>query len=663
MRLIRWQVPVVLGALVTTMVAVPTSAAADVTTETVVMPKHSQVIAAITKAADYYRGTYKNTTIRPKNGWNWSSYMQGVLALYEVQGDPKYLADVKAWGTDNSWGISTEQNPDSIKALQVYYDLSKIDPSVPLQAADQKMAADLMNMPVSQYDWIDTAFMGLPTWSRWAERTGNPAYLTKLRNLYDYLEGHAADSARCAADPVPVDGIHGLFSFDDFFWYRDCRYVRDHHGDYWSRANGRMLAGLAQVLDTLPAGADPIGNLSISPVFLMAQADGLWRSALSDPNRFPLPESSGSALITYALAYGIRTGLLPTEHYLPALAKAWNGLSSLVTSGGFLRYCQPSATEPTQQYTGTAPRTAPTATSAGTLHVDSPPSCVGSFLLAGAEVAKLTTNLAFFSSVSATGQQAGNGAPSAVDGNVNTRWSVNGFPNALTVDLGSIYSVSNSMVVPYQNRAYKYRIETSVNATNWTLVVDKTANTAGGTRLDEFIGDTVVARYVRLTVTGVAGNSTTWASIQEFGVYDRLLPQVDLARGRPTSATSGQSGSSPGAATDGTPATWWSASAVPTVSAPQSINIDLGLTRPVGSVRLFARPGSGPRNATVSLSNAAGEPYRVVATVSLPNAGGPFTMVLGSAPAPTAKFVRLSTTGSYSTSTVTISQFEVFEPL
>jgi hypothetical protein len=89
----------------------------------------------------------------------------------------------------------------------------------------------------------------------------------------------------------------------------------------------------------------------------------------------------------------------------------------------------------------------------------------------------------------------------------------------VTIDLGANTQISSAQVVPYLDRAYRYRVETSTDNSHWRTVIDRTTNTATGTRIDNFNTGAVSARYVRLTVTGVSGVSTTWASIQEFAVY------------------------------------------------------------------------------------------------------------------------------------------------
>lgn len=54
--------------------------------------------------------------------------------------------------------------------------------------------------------------------------------------------------------------------------------------------------------------------------------DGFWNMNLADETHFPGPETSGTVLFTYGMAWGINNGLLDKETYFPIVAKAWNGL-------------------------------------------------------------------------------------------------------------------------------------------------------------------------------------------------------------------------------------------------------------------------------------------------------------------------------------------------
>jgi rhamnogalacturonyl hydrolase YesR len=492
------------------------------------LPTYASIVNAAKLATAYYRTTFAHTTVTPTNGWSWSTYTQGVQALFEQVGDQEYLNDNLAWGQSNAWGVTTaEVDPDALKALQTYYDLNALDSTASLSKADAAMASDLTSLPVSEYDWADALFMGLPDWTRWATRTGNSAYLDKLDALYQWTRDEGATSSRCAGT-TPSQA--GLFDSTRGLWYRDCTFVgvKDANGQpiFWSRGNGWVIAAMAQVLQTLPA-TDPRRAKYSSMLQTMAASlvplqgsDGFWRSSLFDPSLFPSPETSGTALITYALAYGIKAGLLSSATYLPVVAKAWNGLSTIALQpSGFVTDCQTVGVGPAASYTAKSPQTEQTSTSSGTVNADEPPFCAGAFLLAGAQVAQLIASPSTGRPVTYTSQQVGNEASRVDDGNVTTRWSASGFPQAVTIDLGANKQVSNAKVVPYLDRAYRYRVETSTDDVHWETVIDRTANKSTGSLIDNFTTGVVSARYVRLTVTGVYGVSTSWASIQEFAVY------------------------------------------------------------------------------------------------------------------------------------------------
>jgi len=492
------------------------------------LPTYASIVNAAKLATNYYRTTLVHTTVTPTNGWSWSTYTQGVQTLFQQVGDQLYLNDNLAWGASNSWAVETaEINPDTVKALQTYDDLNALDSTASLTKADAEMANDLTNLPVSQYNWADALFMGLPDWTRWATRTGNSSYLDKMDSLYVWSRDEGATSSLCAGT---TPSQPGLFSSAQGLWYRDCTFVgsKDANGQsiFWSRGNGWVIAAMAQVLQTLPA-SDSRRAKYVSMLQTMAAAlaplqgsDGFWRSSLLDPSLFPSPETSGTALITYALAYGIQAGLLSSATYLPIVVKAWQGLSTIALQpSGFLTDCQANGVGPAAPYTALSPQTGQTSTSSGTVNADEPPFCAGAFLLAGAQVAQLITSPSTGRPVTFTSQQVGNEASRVDDGNVTTRWSASGFPQSVTIDLGAAKSLSNAKVVPYLDRAYRYRVETSTDNSHWTTVIDRTANTTGGSLIDNFTTGAVSARYVRLTVTGVSGVSTTWVSIQEFAVY------------------------------------------------------------------------------------------------------------------------------------------------
>lgn len=358
------------------------------------VPSRDAVVAAMDRAVGYYRSSFAVTTL-PANGWSWSTYFQGVTALHATTGDASSLADALAWGRSTDWALTApEPNPDSVKAAQVYHELRRlVGTTVRLGPSDTRMRAELQSLPRTQYDWADALFMGLPTWSRWAGRKGDSAYLDKMDALYTWARDDGLTS-ECAGKR------RGLYDGTERLWYRDCRFIGspDVNGKevFWSRGNGWVLAAMAQVLTTTPDRGTRAAPYRIMLRAMAARlrqlqgSDGLWRSSLLDRPLYPQPESSGTALFTYALAVGVDAGVLDRATYLPVVTRAWTGLTSELQPSGFLSGCQPPGGRPAAPYSGSAPRTPAGSATAGTLHVDSPPFCVGAFLLAGSAVAKLT---------------------------------------------------------------------------------------------------------------------------------------------------------------------------------------------------------------------------------------------------------------------------------
>jgi rhamnogalacturonyl hydrolase YesR len=102
--------------------------------------------------------------------------------------------------------------------------------------------------------------------------------------------------------------------------------------------------------------------------------DGLWTSGLLDPAAYDnLPEISGSALMTFGIAWGINNGILDRKVYTPVVTRAWAGMLKHIYADGRLGDIQ---------QTGAAPSTFKPSASYN--------YGVGGFLLAGSELYKMT---------------------------------------------------------------------------------------------------------------------------------------------------------------------------------------------------------------------------------------------------------------------------------
>jgi rhamnogalacturonyl hydrolase YesR len=100
--------------------------------------------------------------------------------------------------------------------------------------------------------------------------------------------------------------------------------------------------------------------------------DGLWKAGLLDPDDYDLPELSGSAFFTYALAAGVNAGILDRAVYRPVIEKAWAGMLHHVYADGRLGCIQQTGAEP-EPFKASASYT----------------YGVGAFLLAGSEIRQM----------------------------------------------------------------------------------------------------------------------------------------------------------------------------------------------------------------------------------------------------------------------------------
>lgn len=99
---------------------------------------------------------------------------------------------------------------------------------------------------------------------------------------------------------------------------------------YWGRGNGWMAAGVAELLRSLPASHPHHARImkgyrQMMAALLQYQDDsGLWNQLIDKADSWP--ESSGSAMFTFAFVTGVKAGWLDANTYGPAARRAWLGL-------------------------------------------------------------------------------------------------------------------------------------------------------------------------------------------------------------------------------------------------------------------------------------------------------------------------------------------------
>ena len=191
--------------------------------------------------------------------------------------DPKYLAEGKRWA-DRQWqgGPSTDQ-PGAI---------TDIPPGL---------------SPETRF-WIDDMYMLTVLQLQAYRATGDRTYLDRdAREMVAYLDR--------------LQQPTGLF-----FHAPDVPY-------YWGRGDGWVAAGMAEMLRSLPPDhpqrpAILAGYRKMMAALLKYQGlDGMWRELIDDPAAWP--ESSSSAMFTFAMITGVKNGWLDPAAYGPAARRGW----------------------------------------------------------------------------------------------------------------------------------------------------------------------------------------------------------------------------------------------------------------------------------------------------------------------------------------------------
>jgi len=355
-----------------------------------VLPSASSAVSALELANSYFSALYPNPgapvttsgTVRPSNYWFRAVYFEGLMGLYGVDPKPNFLSYGVAWGAANKWGLvggNSDRNANDQCAGQTYIDLYKLNPT---PSYLQNIQTDLNNIlassaPVTDWWWIDAVHMAMPVWAKMGVLTGNTNYFNEMYKFY--------------ANTRVTQGKAGLFNAVDGLWWRDSTFVNPPYKEpngkscYWSRGNGWVYSALVRTLDILPP-SDPHFSLYLSDFQAMSQAllqvqrsDGFWNVSLFDSTDFGGPETSGTALFVYGMAWGVRKGYLPAATYESAAILGWNAMvSEALHPNGFLGYCQGSGDQPSSGQP-ISYNSVPNFQDIGT----------GCFLLAGSEMVRL----------------------------------------------------------------------------------------------------------------------------------------------------------------------------------------------------------------------------------------------------------------------------------
>lgn len=165
-------------------------------------------------------------------------------------------------------------------------------------------------------------------------------------------------------------------------------------------------------------------------------------------------------------------------------------------------------------------------------------------------------NIALNKTASAiSSQDASQGPGKGNDGNGATMWiAADGNPgNWWMVDLGEAYHLTGGSISFETEALWKYQVQTSLDAVNWTPMVDRSQNSLTAP-VQNFTGE-AAARYVRVTVTECPAGC--WTAFREFELYGTPLAANVALNKTATASSFEHSSRAPSCGNDGNLSSMW----------------------------------------------------------------------------------------------------------
>lgn len=313
--------------------------------------RRSDVREVMTRVADYQIGNFEKMKHHELD-WTSGALYAGMMAFARGEAAGRYMDWLERIGKGFRWQpFFRMYHADDVCVSQMYLDMFRVrkDPAMltPTKAridwviANPSRGSLLLDYadPSTQdrWSWCDALFMAPPVYAKLSSITGDRKYLEFMHREYK------------ATYDLLYDRKEHLF-------YRDRTYFEKREANgrkvFWGRGNGWVMGGLVTLLKEIPRGSpfrtfyESLFKEMAARVASLEDTAGSWHASLLDPESYPNPETSSSGFFTYALAYGVREGLLERDKYLPAVRKAWGALVGCVSPDGKLGWVQPIGADP-----------------------------------------------------------------------------------------------------------------------------------------------------------------------------------------------------------------------------------------------------------------------------------------------------------------------------
>lgn len=297
---------------------------------------------------DYIR-TFRDHS-EQDTGWVQAAFYIGLARWAATTENPRYFSAVRDKAEKNDWRLGPLYwHADDQAIAQIYLFLAGKTEDAQIGAVAEAFDKILSVPPDNTLEfrqdvtgqsegtcqrrwcWSDALFMAPPAWSMLSNVTGNPKYREYALQEYFATKDYLYDQE-----------LH-LFFRDSRFFERKTEFGNP---VFWSRGNGWVFAGLPLLLEALPAEHPEREKLLVLYKEMAAafkdiqHPGGYWPSSLLDVEHDPLPETSGTAFITFGLAWGVNRDIISMKKYGHVVEKGWLAVGGAVDEEGKLGWVQ-----------------------------------------------------------------------------------------------------------------------------------------------------------------------------------------------------------------------------------------------------------------------------------------------------------------------------------
>ncbi|PHV69455.1 glycosyl hydrolase family 88 [Sporanaerobium hydrogeniformans] len=268
-----------------------------------------------------------------KPTWNYidGCMIKAILEMYAITGEKKYLSFADAFisyhvqedGTINAYHPE-EYNIDNINAGKVLFELYDLTGKERYRKAIDTVYEQVKHQPRTSEGnfwhkkiypnqvWLDGLYMGQPFYME---------YETKFNDKKNYADicRQFANVEKLMKDPVTGLYYHGYDSSRQAKW---CNKETGLSKNFWLRAIGWYVMALIDTLEKMDKSYEAeyshlMSNFKevMKAMLKFQDESGMWYQVIDQGTREGnYLETSGSAIMAYAILKGIRMGFLPEDY-------------------------------------------------------------------------------------------------------------------------------------------------------------------------------------------------------------------------------------------------------------------------------------------------------------------------------------------------------------